>query len=83
MATAVNCWMNPSGTDAAAGVTAIDTTAAGATVRVVKLDIGPEAALIFAAPIAELVANPLLLELLLMIATVAGDEFHATMEVTS
>jgi hypothetical protein len=82
VATAVNCWGNPSGADAATGVTAIDTIAAGATVRVVELDIEPEVALIFAAPVAALVASPMLSELLLMIATVAGDEVQVTMEVT-
>ena len=83
MPTAVNCWGNPSGTDAAAGVTAIDTIAAGATVRVVELDIEPEVALIFATPVAALVASPMLPELLLITATVAGDEFQVTMDVTS
>jgi hypothetical protein len=69
--------------DGAEGVTEIETTAAGATVRVAELDIEPDATLIFAAPIAALVASPLLPELLLMIATVAGEEFQVTIDVMS
>ncbi len=57
-----------------AGVTAIETRAAGATVRVVEPLTEPDVAVIVVLPCATLVASPELL----MVATAAVDELHVT-----
>ena len=57
----MNCWVIPCGTLAVCGLTAIDTSAAAATVRTVEPEIAPEVALMFDVPIPTLVANPVLL----------------------
>jgi hypothetical protein len=80
---AVNCWVVPTGMEALAGVTEIETNAAVATFRVVFLEIDPKAAEIVAVPVPALVASPFDPAPLLMIATPAGEEFHVTEEVMS
>ena len=57
---AVNCCVNPNASDAFVGVTAIDTSAGGPTVRVVEPVIAPDVALIVVEPWATLVARPAL-----------------------
>ena len=55
---AVNCWVVPRGIDGIAGVTAIETSAAGVTVTRVDPETEPRAAVIFALPKLELVTKP-------------------------
>ncbi len=57
-----------------AGVTAIETSMAGPTVRVVEPLTEPDVAVIVVLPCATLVASPELL----MVATAAVDELHVT-----
>jgi hypothetical protein len=71
---AVNCWVLPLGTDGFTGVTAIDTNAGGATVRVVVPTMEPEVALMFVLPCSRVVANPVLL----IVATVCCDDCQVT-----
>ena len=54
----MNCCVSPFATDAFAGVTAIDTSACGPTVRVVEPEIAPNVAEIDVGPEARLVAWP-------------------------
>jgi hypothetical protein len=82
-AVAENCWLDPRGTATAAGLTAIDTMAACPTVSEVEAVTEPSVAAIFAAPTPALVAKPLVLKLLLMMATCADDELQVTSVVTS
>ena len=58
---AVNCCCVPAAIDALAGVTAIETSVAGVTVRLVEPLIDPEVALIVVLPAATPVARPPLL----------------------
>jgi hypothetical protein len=69
----VNWRVKPATTDGFAGVTAIERSAAGATVRVVEPMTEPDFAVIVVAPGATLVASPVLL----MVATVLADEVQA------
>jgi hypothetical protein len=69
--------------DVELGVTAIDDIVACATEMVVEEVMDAEAAVIVAVPCPELVARPLLPELLLIMATVALLEVQVTVEVTS
>ena len=55
---AVNCWVVPSGICGIAGVTAIETSAAGVTVKVVEPLVEPAVAVTLALPWLTLVANP-------------------------
>jgi hypothetical protein len=60
------------------GVTAMDTSVAGVTVRVVEPDILPDFAVTVVEPVATEVANPLEPAALLMVATAAADELQVT-----
>ena len=55
---AVNCWVLPAATDGFAGVTAIETSVAAVTVRVVEPTTLPEVAEIVVEPIFSVVARP-------------------------
>ena len=55
---AVNCCVVPSAIDGLTGVTAIETSAAAVTVKVVEPVTPPDAALIVVAPVATVFANP-------------------------
>jgi len=76
---AVNCCVAPSGIAAAVGDTANDTMAGGPTVSVVEAVTVPNAAVIVAVPVPALVARPVAL----ITATVADEELHCTVAVTS
>jgi hypothetical protein len=56
---AVNCWVKPAATEVAAGVTEIDASRGGATVKVAEPLMMPEVALMVAVPCATPVAKPL------------------------
>lgn len=55
---AVNCWVVPKGRVGMAGVTAIETTAAGLTVNNVVPETTPELAVMVVVPVAALIASP-------------------------
>jgi hypothetical protein len=80
---AVNCCVVPNAIDGVAGVTAIDASAAGVTVSVVFPVIEPEVAVIVAVPAFTLVASPICLSALLMVATDGESLVHCTVLVTS
>jgi hypothetical protein len=80
---AASCSIVPSGIAAPLGVIAIDTKAAPATVIVVDEEMEFKAAEMVAMPCPELVASPLLPTALLIIATVASEELHVTVDVRS
>jgi hypothetical protein len=80
---ALNCWVVPNAIDGVAGVTAIDTSTAVVTARVVLPLIEPDVAVIVVVPTPALVAKPLLPGVLLIVATVADDELHCTVVVIS
>ena len=75
---AVNCCVVPRAIDGFAGVTAMDTSAAALTVKTVLPLTEPEVAVIVAAPVLTLVASPICLAALLMVATVGVSLDHAT-----
>ena len=66
-----------------AGITAIDTRVAGATVKLVDPTIVPSVAVIVTAPCAVAVARPFEPDALLIEATVMSEEFQVTDAVTS
>ena len=72
---AVNCCVLPTKSDAVAGVTAIDTTAGAATVRVVEPLKPPELAEMVVVPWAKLVARPPALT----VATADAEELHVAL----
>src|SRR5579863_137333 len=78
---AVNCCVAPRAIEGSAGLTAIETSAAGLTVMVVLPLTEPEVALMEAEPVAKLVARPSEPALLLMVATEASDELQFTVAV--
>jgi hypothetical protein len=75
----VNCCVALSVIDRSAGVTAIDTSAAGPTVRVALPVTPPEVAVIWAVPCVAPLATPLDV----IGATLVFDELHETVLVTS
>jgi hypothetical protein len=77
----VNCWLVPSASEGMAGVTAMETTAAGDTVKTVVPEIEPDVAVIVVVPVARLVASPWLPEVLLMLATAGLDEVQVAVVV--
>ena len=83
MPVAANCWFVPSAMEGFAGVTAIETSAAAVTVRVVLAVIEPEAAVIFAEPVPTVVTNPCEPVALLIVATAIVSEPHTTVVVMS
>ena len=58
MPVALNCWFKPRAIEGATGVTAIDTSWAGVTVRVVLALIVPKVAVMFVVPVPTEVARP-------------------------
>jgi hypothetical protein len=72
--TALYCSVVPSAAEAFAGVTAIESSAAGLTDRVEELVTLPEVALIVVVPVATLVAKPAPL----IVATLVADELQIT-----
>lgn len=74
---AVNCWVVPRAILRLVGVTAMDTSEAAVTVRVVVPEIVPDVAVIVVEPVAAGVANPCEPAALLMAATPVLDELHA------
>jgi len=71
----VNCWVEPTTIDAAAGVTAIEVSTAAVTVSVADPLIVPEVAVIVVDPGTMVVANPLLL----IVATDVDDDDQVTL----
>lgn len=80
---AVNCAVVPSGILGIAGVTVIETKAAGVTVKAVDPLTVPAVAVIIVWPRETLAACPMFGAVALMVATPATDELHATEVVTS
>jgi len=74
---AVNASVSPAATLGFAGVTAMDVSAAAATVSVVLPTTLPEVAEMVLVPVARVVATPAVL----MVATVAVEDAHATVDV--
>lgn len=75
---AVNCCVVPRAIDGLEGLTAIETSEATPTVRVVEAEIEPEVAEMLEFPVATLVASPTLPLALLMVAIDVFDESHWT-----
>jgi hypothetical protein len=75
---AVNCCIVPLRMLGLIGVTAMETSIAGVTVRVVDPDILPDIAVIIVEPAATDTAKPLEPAALLIAATAAADEFQVT-----
>ncbi len=80
---AVNCAVVPSGMLGIAGVTVIETSAAGVTVRVVDPLMVPAVAVIVVCPSDTLAACPMAGAVALTAAIPGVDEFHDTEVVTS
>ena len=78
---AVNCCCVPSAIDGVAGVIAIETSTAAVTVNVVDPVTEPELALIVAVPSARLLAKPVVVVALLIVATDVVSELHCTVAV--
>ena len=74
MPVTVNCCEEPNVSDGPAGVTAIDTRAAGVTVRVAVPDTEFDVAVMVVVPVPTLVARPELPAVLLTVPTDAADE---------
>ena len=74
----MNCFVVPSTMLGLAGVTAIDTSAAGFTVKVVEPEMLPDVALIVVEPEAAEVARPLEPDVLLIVATPVLEELQVT-----
>ena len=79
--TAANCCVRPFAMLGLVGVTAIDTSAAAVTFKVVEPDIAPNVAVISDGPVAAVVARPLLPAALLMVATAGVADIHVAMAV--
>lgn len=80
---AVNCAVVPSGMLGIAGVTVMETKAAGVTVKAVDPLTVPAVAVMIVWPRATLAACPIFGAVALMVATPATDELHTTEVVTS
>jgi hypothetical protein len=80
---AVNCCFVPSATEALDGDTAIETSAAGVTVRVLEPVTDDDVAVITVCPVPTLVARPLVTDALLTVATAVLLEFQVTVAVMS
>ena len=74
----MNCWVVPSAIEGAAGVIAIETSAAAVTVKVVDPLIEPDVALIVAVPWLTVLARPAADPTLLIVATAGAPELHWT-----
>jgi hypothetical protein len=75
---AVNCWVVPLTILRLVRVIAMDTSAAGVTVRYVDPDMPPDVAVIVVDPVATAVVDPLELAALLIVATPVLDELQVT-----
>ena len=75
---ALNCSVVPRPMLGLAGRTAIDTSVAAVTVRVVEPEMSPDKAMIVVVPVPTEVALPLLPATLLMVATDGTDELQVT-----
>ena len=75
---AVNCAVAPSGILGTAGITVIDTSAAGVTVSVVDPLMVPDVAVMVVCPSETLAACPTLGAVVLIVATLGTDEVQAT-----
>ncbi len=71
---AENCWVVPAAIEGLAGLTAIETTAGGVTVKVAEPVMEPDVAEMVAVPCILLEAKPLLP----MVATFGADELQDT-----
>ena len=80
---AINCFVNPFAMLGLVGVTATDDSVAAVTVRVVVPETVPSVAVIVVDPTATDVASPLEPAALLIVATGAFEELHATKDVIS
>jgi hypothetical protein len=74
----VNCFVVPSAVLVLAGVTEIETSAAGFMVRVVEPEMLPDVALIVVDPEAAEAARPLEPDVLLIVATPVLEELQVT-----
>jgi hypothetical protein len=74
VAVAENCYEVPNVIDGLAGVIAMDTRAAGVTVRTAVPDTELDVAVMVVIPAPKLVTRPALPEVLLTVATDAADE---------
>lgn len=83
MPVAANCCVVPNAIDGPDGLTAMDTSAAVVTVKVVEDRVDPDAADTVQVPLATLVANPWFPDALLMAAIVLSDDAHWTEPVIS
>jgi hypothetical protein len=79
---AVNCCAVPKAIEGFPGVTAIDTSTAAVTLRVVLPLTEADVAVIVAVPVPTLVASPFWLVTLLMVATLGVSLPHSTLSVT-
>ena len=75
---AVNCCCVPAAIEGAEGVTAIETSVGGVTVKIVEPVILPEVAVIVAVPVARPLAKPCVPAMLLTVATVLLLELQVT-----
>ena len=75
---AANCWFVPFAMLGAAGITAMETSAAGVTVNPVEPDMLPTVAVIVTEPVASVEARPLEPEALLIEATLLSEEPQVT-----
>ena len=80
---AVNCWVVPNEIVGAAGLIAIETSAAGATVSIAEEVTEPTLMPIVVFPGLVVVANPAVAASLLIVATFANDEVQCPVWVTS
>lgn len=76
---AVNCCVRPFAMLGLVGVTAMDTSAAAVTFKVVDPEIAPSVAVISDVPVVAVVARPLLPAALLMVATAGVSDIQVTM----
>ena len=74
----MNCTVVPRTREGLVGVTVIETSVAGVTVRVVEPEIFPDVAVIVVVPAATEVALPFDFAALLMVATDPSEELHVT-----
>jgi hypothetical protein len=78
---AVNCRVWPVATDAAEGLTAIDTSTAGVTVNAAVPEVAPDVAVMVAAPVATPVASPCEPDEFDTVAAAVLDDDHVTVVV--
>ena len=79
----MNCWVVPNASIGVCGLTATETSAADVTVNVVDPVMVPEVAVIVAVPSPTLVASPVLVPVVLIVAVAGVSEFHCAVLVMS